>query len=234
MKTTDELFYPELRKLNSVNKIIDYTDSIYNTLALKGWDTAIYVETLSEILKKRFHHGLSNYSLSENWIAHYCGKIFWSHLSVIVDAEDILKYPEGLCSQQNIVFIKVLNKKGISTRTVGLGNREGPGHFVIEVEYNNNWHLYDIDLEPNWPKTNSKPKNMDYLLTHKDELFDIYNSRIDKDLLKKMIVKVSYGTPNNSPAKNMLFFHKFTKMATYILPIIFLVLSLYSLKKTKE
>ncbi len=233
-KITNELFYPELKKLNSINKTIVYADSIYSTLKLKGLDTAIYVEILSGILKKRFHHGLSNYTSSENWIAHYSGKIFWSHFSVIVDAEDILKHPGGLCSQQNIVFIKALNKKGISTRTVGLGNSEGPGHFAIEVKYNNNWHLYDIDLEPNWSKINSEHMNMDYLLAHKDELFDIYNTRLDKSLLEKMIVKVSYGTPNNSPAKNMLLFHKCTKIATYILPFIFLLLSLFFIKKSKS
>ncbi len=230
---TNELFSPNLQKLNSIKNILIHTDSIYKSLSLTNLDTAAYVELLSDVFKKRFHHGLANYSISQNWIAYFLGKTCWSHFSAIVNANDIIKYSEGLCSQQNIVFIKALKNKGITYRMVSLGNKEGPGHFVIEVKYNNCWHMYDIDLEPNWSKIDFNRKSMDYLLTNKTELFKIYENRIDKNLLKKVIIKVSYTEPNITPAKNMLFFHKFTKLITYIMPFIFLMLSLYFIKKEK-
>jgi hypothetical protein len=58
-KLRNELFYPELKKLNSVNKTITYTDSIYGALKLKNIDTAVYAEIINETLKKRFKHKTS-------------------------------------------------------------------------------------------------------------------------------------------------------------------------------
>ncbi|MDX2172640.1 MAG: hypothetical protein SFY56_05925 [Bacteroidota bacterium] len=226
----NELFFPEFKRLNCINNTVIYTDSIYSTLKIEGLDTAVYAGILSEVLKKRFYHGIANYSLSENWIAYLMAKLSWSHFSVIVDANDILKHSEGLCSQQNIVFIAALNKKGIVNRTVGLGNKEGPGHFLIEINYNSCWHLYDIDLEPNWSKIDSKHESMSYLLSNKEELYKIYSDRINRKLLDKIIVKVSYGLPNKLPAKKMLLFHKITKIFTYVLPFIFLLLFVFSIK----
>lgn len=233
VRSNSELFYPELKRLNSVNKLVGYTDSVYSSLKLQKLDTGVYVNILADILKKRFYHGLAEYSLSENWIAYLCGKIFWSHFSAIVNADDILKHSQSLCSQQNIVFIKILQIKNIDARTVGLGNSEGPGHFVMEVKYDNAWHLYDIDLEPNLEQNNYH-KSMAYFLVNKGELYKIYENRLERNLLDKIIKRVSYGVPNKFPAKNMLLFHKFTFFLIYILPIIFLLLFINSFKKIKK
>ena len=46
---------------------------------------------VSDIVKKRFYHGLSEYSIKDNWIAYIGGKLFWNHLVAIVDPDDIIK-----------------------------------------------------------------------------------------------------------------------------------------------
>lgn len=230
-----ELFIPALKRLNSIDKLSIYADSVYASLHLPKFDTSKYVRTVSGTVKRRFYHGLSNYSLSENWISSLLGKICWTHISAIVDPDDILKYSEGLCSQQNIVFMQVLKNKGITTRTVGLGTIKGPGHFLCEVRYGNGWHLYDVDLEPNWKiaAEEEKHESLQYLLKNKDLLYDIYENRISMSKLTTITSNVTYGTPNDFPARNMLLFHKVTKALTYLLPFFFLFMFFWYYRKYK-
>lgn len=228
-----EMFNPDLKRLNSIDKVIAYSDSVYADLKLPLFDTASYVRVVNRTVKSRFYHGLSSYSLSENWISYLLGKLCWSHLSAIVNPEDILKYPEGLCSQQNIVFMEVLKNKKITYRAVGLGTSEGPGHFLIEVMYGSKWHLFDVDLEPNWTVTNHIHESMEDLLLNKPLLYKIYENRISVSRLEKITQVVSYGKPNNFPAKKMLFFHRVTLALGYILPLFFLGMFIWMCKKNK-
>lgn len=229
----EELFNPELKSLNSVDKILNYTDSIYESLNLSVFDTSKYVNVVSSAVKRRFYHDLSSYSLYDNWIAYVSSIIFWNHLSAIVIPDDILHYSEGLCSQQNIVFMEILKKKGILSRAVGLGKAEGPGHFLCEVQYNSTWHLYDVDVEPNWDTTIFNHESLQVLLNNKQELYKIYEGRLSKEKIDKITQKIKYGIPNEFPAKNMYLFHRVTKIVTYLLPIFFLFLFIWYYKKSK-
>ncbi len=229
----NEMFNPVLLKINTVEKLLQYTDSLH----LNKKDTSLYVYEVSEIIKNRFVHGLANYTFSENWIAFLSGKIFWSHLSAIVDPNDILKYEKGLCSQQSIVFMEALRKKGISVRSVALGYKEGPGHFLCEVFYSNKWHLYDVTKEPRWEKMKNIHESLEYHLAHKDSLFSVYEGRIERPVFNKLMEKVEYGSLNQFPAKRMLLFHQVTKVFIYVIPLFFfflLVSSLFKLKKSKK
>ncbi|MGZ4044803.1 MAG: transglutaminase domain-containing protein [Bacteroidia bacterium] len=189
---------------------------------------------VSETVKERFCFGLSNYSLSENWIAYISGKIFWSHLSAIVDPEDILKHRRGLCSQQTIVFLELLDRKKIKARSVGLGFKEGPGHFLSEVLYDGEWHLFDVTKEPQWSKLNGTHRSMDYYLLHKDSLFLAYDQRINKEVFDKITQKVEYGKADAFPAMKMLLFHKTCKILIYFFPIAFFLLFINSLPVYKR
>jgi hypothetical protein len=232
-EASKEIFDPQLQRLNNVGDIIRYTDSMYVSLKLGRFDTSRYVKIVSGTIKRRFYHGISHYSLSDNWIVFVLGRICWDHMSAIVKPDDILKYPEGLCSQQNIVFMQVLNEKGITTRSVGLGRVEGPGHFLCEVQYDNRWHLYDVDVEPNWERTTFDHESLDILLSNKNELYKIYEGRLTTDVIDKVVSIVNYGLPNEFPAKNMLLFHKVTKLLTYFLPIFFAIMFILFYRKYK-
>lgn len=229
-----ELYNPKLSYINSVNKAVFYTDSIYSTYNLAQFDTAQYVHIASKFTKERFFHGLSAYSISENWVAFVCSKLFWSHLSAIVSANDILKYNSGLCSQQTIVFLEILKNKGIGFRTVGLGYEEGPGHFLCEVKYDNKWHLHDVTLEPKWKKVVYDHESMDYYLMNKDTLYATYESRMPKHMFNKLVEKVKYGSVNAFPARKMLLFHNITLFLTYSLPLFFFVMFAIHLFRTKR
>lgn len=232
-EASKEMFIPQLRRLNSIDRVVNYTDSVYGVLQLSKFDTSRYVRIVSGTVKRRFYHGISNYSLSENWIVYVLGKTCWSHISAIVNPDDILKHPEGLCSQQNIVFMEVLKRKSITTRAVGLGTAEGPGHFLSEVLYDNKWHLFDVDVEPNWKATTFNHESLEILLANKEELYKIYKGRLTTATIDKIVGKIKYGEPNSFPATKMLIFQKAAKVFTYILPIFFLLMFIWYYRKYK-
>ena len=233
LSTKHELFDSSLTKIQNVSSAVLYINEKYNSRKHFKFDTIEYVQLASDFTKKRFYHGLTHYSISDNWIAFLSGKIFWSHLSAIVDPDDILKHPEGLCSQQTIVFMDILRRKNIVTRNVGLGYKEGPGHFLAEVFYNNTWHMYDVNLEPKWDKITNRHKSVDYYKTYPDSLLSVYEGILDKNIFYKIIGKVNYGNSDEFPAQKMYIFQKICLLFSYLFPFIFFLLCIYQYKKIK-
>jgi len=227
-----ELFNIELSKFQSIDDITAHIDGIYSAIHTSSdIDTISYVKITSDVIKKRFFHGLSHYSFKENWIAAFAGKVLWSHLAAIVEPDDILNYNEGLCSQQTIVFLEILKRKGIKTRWVGLGYKEGPGHFISEIYYQGKWHVYDVNMEPKWNRIINDHKSMDYYLRSPDTLYVAYKGILDKQRFNKIMEKVEYGDVNEFPAKKMLLFHRLTKIITYLLPVFFVLMIIITLFK---
>ncbi|MDF2452272.1 MAG: hypothetical protein K0S26_1776 [Bacteroidota bacterium] len=234
-KTKNELFKPELIRFDNSQKLIYGIDSIYMMrLTSDIFDTALYVQTASDFVKNRFYHGLATYSITDNWIAYLAGKLFWPHFSAIVKPDDLLKHGDGLCSQQTIVLLDVLRKKGITFRTVGLGYKEGPGHFLSEIKYDGKWHLHDVTKEPEWNKIVNHHLSLDYYLMNKDSLYVAYEGKLSRPVFNKILEKVEYGKVNEFPAKNMLLFHNGTLFLMYVLPLIFLFLFVLSFSKERS
>ena len=230
-----ELFNIELSRFQTIDDITAHIDGIYSAqYSLKKIDTTAYVKICSEIVKRRFYHGLSNYTLNENWIAFLSGKLFWPHLSAIVEPDDILNYNEALCSQQTIVFMEILTRKGIKNRNVGIGSKDGKGHFLAEVFYANSWHMYDVNKEPNWNQINLAHQSMDFYVKHKENLYKIYDGKLTQMQINYLTETIYYGQPNKFPAPNMLFFHRITKIMTYLLPVFFILMILITLFKQKN
>jgi hypothetical protein len=230
-----ELFDPKLSSIRSVHELITYNDNLVRSAGkFSPMDTAFYVESLGDLVKARFKHGLANYSLSNNWIAFVSSKLLWSHFSAIVDANDILKREEGLCSQQTIVFLEALKEKGIPARSVGLGKKEGPGHFIAEVRVDGTWHIYDVSLEPEWSELKTTHQSMEYYQQHTDSLFKVYRNRMPVEMFNTLIKKIDYGEVGAFPAKKMYFFHAITYIVTLFLPTLFLFLFIRSVSRKKQ
>ncbi len=233
-KHTVEQYNQDLSTINSLEKASEYIDNECAKANLSKYDTIEFVKLISRFTKQRFYHGLSHYDISENWIAYLSGKFLWAHLSAIVDPNDILKHQEGLCSQQTIVFMELLKQKKISVRSIGLGYKEGPGHFLSEVNYSGSWHLYDVTMEPAWKKVVNHHKSIEYYLNNKDSLYLAYEGKYDRALFNKLLERVTYGKNNDFSARNMLLFHRLTLALGYLLPIIFLILFLFSILKKRN
>jgi hypothetical protein len=156
-------------------------------------------------------------------------------MSSIVLPDDILKHQNGLCSQQTIVFMHVLHRKNITVRSVGLGYKEGPGHFLCEVQYNGGWHIHDVSVEPVWSKISNDHLSMEYYLMKKDSLFLVYESRLPKKVFFKLLEQNTYGSVNEMPAQKMSVFHRFTFILIYILPAFLLYMTLRTYRsRTKK
>ena len=235
LESSNELYRKELSALNSMDKLCETAENSYKKAFPSAFDTLAYTELCSEIIKNRFKHGPLNYTFRENWVAALFGKMIWSHMSSIILSDDILKHNIGLCSQQTIVFMDMLKRKKIKVRSVGLGLKEGPGHFLCEVFYNNSWHLYDVSKEPSWNKVNEKHHSLDFYLTNKESFFRIYEGKISMPILEKLTQTYVYGDPEIQPGNKMILFHRATKLIIYLLPVsIILLLILSSKKKEKE
>lgn len=232
--TKTEQFKQELCSINTIDEALDYIDTQAGINNGGDFDTLKYIQATSKFTKERFFHGLARYRVSENWIANLGAKCLWDHMSAIVDPDDIMKYCGGLCSQQTIVFLEILKRRGIKARSVGLGSKEGPGHFLSEAFYENSWHLYDVTLEPQWIKITGHHKSMEYYQANSDSLFVVYESRLSRGNFDKVMKKVEYGKTNEFPAKNMLLFHNITYGLTYALPIMSAILCVISYRKKKR
>lgn len=229
-----ELFNLELSRFQTLDDIAAHIDGIYTaTHTSSQIDTFAYVKITSDVIKKRFFHGIAYYSAKENWIAALCGKLLWSHLSAIVDPDDILNYTEGLCSQQTIVFLEILKRKGIKTRWVGLGYKEGPGHFLAEIYYHGKWHMYDVDKEPKWERITNHHESIAYYRDCPDSLFLAYKGILEREPFNKIMQRVEYGEVNEFPATKMLIFHRFTKILTFLLPLFFGIVILITMFKQR-
>jgi hypothetical protein len=231
LNVSNELFKPELLRLNTVDKLISYTDSLYNLSGKTRFDTGHYVRTLSQVVKERFCHGTLDYTYSENWLAYLSGKLLWSHMSAVVKSEDILRHSKGLCSQQTIVFMEALRVKNINVRSVGLGYAEGPGHFLCEIKYDGTWHLHDVSVEPIWNRLENDHCSLEYYLTKRDSLFVAYESRLPKETFYKLLERTSYGKVNEIPAANMTLFHQATLFLVYAFPVLFFFLFLRAYRR---
>jgi hypothetical protein len=140
-----ELFEPQLGRLGSLNELERYTDSIATAQGISAKDTG-YLLLLEDVIKRRFYHGYSHHPLHQNWVAAVSEYIFGLALSCTVYSNDILQYPHAACSQQVIVLMDILKRKGIAHRSVTFQH-----HYALEAMHNNQWYLFDPNMEPNIP-----------------------------------------------------------------------------------
>jgi hypothetical protein len=151
----EELYDPSLSGINSVQKLMNYADSIsqkkYERNSLQ------YAMVVSNIIEKRFYHGFSVYSLRQNWIAAVTQYIFGHDVANPVNPEDIIKYPYAGCSQQAIVLTEVMKRNKVPYRSLGF-----PHHYATELNFNNSWYFFDTDMEPEMTAADRDVKNWKY------------------------------------------------------------------------
>jgi hypothetical protein len=217
---TWEKFDPQLANtVQSVEGLLLYTDSVAKTRRIDT-GTLEYANILAEVMRKRFYHGYSHYSLKENWMASFAGAAFWDHLSAIVLPDDILQYPMAACSQQSIVFMECFKRKKVDYRKVGFDH-----HFALEGRINGQWYFFDADMEPDFavvPRTSFENLNKD------DKLYIIYQNRLDSAGIQYGLANQYYGKVNEAPAPRAALFHKVTKLLSHtlwLLPLLFVFIN---------
>jgi hypothetical protein len=213
----DTSYYAKFQSINDIIQASDlhFKDQTKNTLT--------YFNYVAEIVRKRFYHGYSHYTASDNIFAWLSGTLVWNHLSAIVIPDDIMKHPMAACSQQAIVMMEIFKRKGIDFRKVGF-----PGHYTVEGKIERKWLYFDTNLEPNF---NNKRESLELLL--KTNRVDSLYSFLEKNNpnFHKVISNPKYGSVNSDPAPRASLFHKacyFLQSGSFILCsflIAFLLLS---------
>jgi len=227
-----EDFDPSLLQLNSINKIANYCDSLYaetSSMSQVKFENE-YPQIVLSVIRSRFYHGYSEYNASTNFLASVISKITINGLRAVVIPDDILKYPYAACSQQSIVFMEILKRKGFTTREVGFKGKS-TGHFCFEAYYEGGWHFYDPDMEPdNNVLTAYNHPSIAMLVRHQDILLQAY-SQYPKEKVLDIFPTYFYGQVNSFPAPRAIIFQKVTKLLSYSIWIFFLLLFIMARKK---
>jgi len=216
-----ERFDPSLSRLRSVSLLENYTDSL---AAVKGIERGsfAYAELLERVIEDRFYHGFSHYSPAENWIAALAGRLIKEDYSCKVDPESILQHPNAACSQQSLVMMAVLRRKGMDYRSVGF-----PHHYALEVYIGNDWYFFDANMEPGIRESERSLSSWQH---RNDRLKPYYDSRrhthLDYQFGQGQSALV--GPVNEIPARNAALFHGLTRIAAdvaWCLPLLVLLFS---------
>src|SRR5258708_39880205 len=73
-----ERFNPGLSSLNIINKLEKYIDSIAIARSISIGDKLSYVEIIDSVVKERFYHGFSHFTLNENWMVVFADKYIYA------------------------------------------------------------------------------------------------------------------------------------------------------------
>jgi hypothetical protein len=219
-----ELYNPNLHHLTSVQKLTDYADGIAATQKIRG-NSLQYAKIVSDVIKNRFYHGFSHYSLRQNWMASIGELVFGHNLAAIVDPDLILQHPSAGCSQQSIVFMEIMSRKGVDYRSILF-----PHHFASELRFGNDWYYFDPNMEPNIPDSVRKET---VWKSSTDVLKQYYNREIYAEL------DYAFGESNNirrsavnaTQAPKARIFHVVTGFLSKVLWIAPLILMYYARRK---
>ncbi len=227
-----EEFDPSLSRLNTVDKLVAYCDSLYKERSYFGAAKfeEIYPSITSEAVSDRFYHGYSFYNAGNNFIATLFSAVTIKGLSAIVIPDDILKYPYAACSQQSIIMMEVLKRKGFSTRIIGFKGKKS-GHFCFEVFYNGSWHFCDPDMEPDVIVLNAYNRpDIEFLAKHPDILLKAYRQYPAEKILD-IFPNYFYEPINSFAAPKAIIFQKVTKFFSCTIWLFFLLAFILARRK---
>lgn len=231
-----EEYDPGLSRLNTIKKLEKYCDSLLVATCCPVNSAEFeeqYPKIITSVVRKRFYHGYSYYGFNDNYAAFLLSKITLPGYSAVVIPDDIIKFPYAACSQQSILMMELLKDKGFKTRKIGFSGNTS-GHFCFEVFYNNEWHFYDTDMEPDASvlEAYNRP-GIAFLAKNPDILTRAYR-QYPKEKIMDIFLNYFYGPVNKFPAPKALIFHKITKILSYTIWLFFLITFLLVRRRYKR
>ncbi|MFZ4057015.1 MAG: hypothetical protein ACOYKE_02700 [Ferruginibacter sp.] len=219
-----ESFNDSLSTLQTVDDLTAYTDSLAAAQHINP-HSIHYVSVIEKVLKSRFYHGFSHFTLNENWLAAVSGKLFEEGLACKVNPADIVHQSNAACSQQSLVMMAILRKKGFPYRHVGF-----PHHYALEVLHNNEWYFFDPDMEPTLQMEERRLSNWKH---QSDALKPFYDTLRFKDLDFKFGIQqmATTGTINEIPAQHAHLFQTVTHYVSRMAWCIPLLLAFYRTRR---
>lgn len=226
-KEPNEAFDQSLGRLNTIDLLNDYIDSCAVVQKVPAYSEQ-EVFLVNNVIERKFYHGYSHYSFQENILANFAGQYIWDHLSAIVIPDDLVKHPMAACSQQAIVMMEVLKQRGYKVRKLGL-----TGHYILEVYYNNAWHIFDPNKEP---KYQGIPHDSLNAFLNNGYISESYSKSLSPEDVKKIFTNIHVGKVNSVPAKNARIFHLVTKFISrnFLLILVGFCLAIFYVVKRRK
>jgi len=222
-----EEFDPSYSRLNSVNKLEKYTDSIFNSLGPGEKDSSVYPEILVRVIQRKFYHSYSYYDIGDNYMSSLISPlIYGSGLNAVVSPDAILEKPYAACSQQSNVFMTLLKKKGYKYRSVifDSGTSKYGRHYTCEIWFNNKWNFFDPDMEPVVEMRDFKSIRPDVKSLVGDSiLLQSFYRNWKEDKVKALFKQYQYGVVNAPIAVNATLYHKITRFLSLVMWQLFLL-----------
>ena len=103
---------------------------------------AAKMKVMYDLIINRFTHDEALHSLGSNWILYLAGFVHPTFRHMWDPGRMVSQGYSLFCDQSSYLLLHLANAHGIKARHVGL-----QGHVVMEAWYDNDWHLYDPDLE---------------------------------------------------------------------------------------
>jgi len=224
----NEAFDPSLARLDNLTRLTDYCDSLLSVK--KGLsNNNINAEKelpliASEVVRNRFYHGLSSFGFGNNYLAYVANPFYLKmFLNSPVKTNDILKFPAAICSQQAMVLMALLQKKGYPVRKVGFTRQFASGHFCLEAFYANSWHYFDTDLEPDTTILNAYDRPGIKFLVENPEILKKVYIKEDPVKIATLFPSYFYGKVNEPLATKAAIYGSITKFLSYTIWILFLL-----------
>lgn len=150
--------------------------------SLKGMSPKETMKVLYETVIDRFTHaGNADHNLFSNWILWGLGKLHPSFARIVDPDILLMNGYSAFCSQTSYILLRLAQKAGIRPRQVGLS-----GHVVMEAWYEDDWHLYDPDLEVAAENENGSIYSVEELSKNYNLVLKAYSGRGDDSNIKKV------------------------------------------------
>jgi hypothetical protein len=205
-------FDPSLMRLNTMVKLEDYCDSLY----MANSPIRTFPGIVQEVVRKKFYHGYSYYNAYSNPMAKFLSLGIGEGANAIVLANDIVKFPYAACSQQSIVCMELFKRKGYKVRKVTMYDAvTKQGHFTFEALYDNKWHFFDTNMEPDMEvlRKYNKP-SVAFLNAHPDIIALAYRDK-GPELFQRLLKDGKIGPVNKNPAPFASLLQYVTKYLNY-------------------
>jgi hypothetical protein len=130
-----------------------------------------------------------------------------------------MKHPYAGCSQQAMILMEVMRRKGIDYRKIGF-----PHHYALELRFGSHWYYFDPNMEP---VMNLAQRDHQNWKGNSDSLKKYY----DKDKYPELSYQlgnnytVEVGPVNDIPARNLNLFQNITAVLSktaWCFPLLFL------------
>jgi hypothetical protein len=137
-----ERFDPELaRRTHSVNDLI--AEAKRRNSGYESMDSENKMIALYEVVIDRFTHSSGAvHTPFTNWILYLGGKTHPAFQQMWQPNDWVARGYSLICSQSSFLLMQMALAEGIRARHVGLF-----GHVVMEAWYDDDWHLFDPDIE---------------------------------------------------------------------------------------